>query len=73
VVLFPNPTSDKIYIKGSQLSMLTGCQIFSVDGRKIHEADFTQAIDVSKLNAGKYLLRLKLSSGQVMIQSFIKE
>ena len=65
--------SDKIYIKGSQLSMLTGYQIFSVDGRNIYEADFTQAIDVSKLNAGNYLLRLKFSSGQVMIQSFIKE
>jgi hypothetical protein len=73
VVLFPNPSSDKIYLKGNQLSMLTGYQIYSVDGRTIYDADLTQAIDVSMLNAGKYLLRLNFSSGQVIIQSIIKE
>jgi hypothetical protein len=44
-----------------------------MDGRKIYETDFSQAIDVSMLNAGKYLLHLDFSSGQVMIHSIIKE
>jgi hypothetical protein len=73
LVLFPNPSSDKIYLKGKQLSMIKTYQIYSLDGRKIYEADFTQAIDVSMLHTGKYLLRFNFSSGQVMIQSIIRE
>jgi hypothetical protein len=44
-----------------------------MDGRKIYEASFTQAIDVSMLNAGKYILRLNSTSGQVIIESIIRE
>jgi hypothetical protein len=73
IVLFPNPSSDKIYLIGNQLSEVKAYQIYSMEGRKIYETDFSQAIDVSTLNAGKYLLCLNFSSGQVMIQSFIKE
>ena len=73
MVLLPNPSSDKIYLNGKQLSMIKTYQIYSLDGRKICEADFTQAIDVSMLNEGKYLLQLNFYSGQVMIQSIIRE
>jgi hypothetical protein len=73
IVLFPNPSSDKIYLNGKHLTEVKTYQIYSVDGRKIYETDFSQAIDVSRLNAGKYLLCLNFTSGQVMIQSFIKE
>jgi hypothetical protein len=73
MVLFPNPSSDKIYLIGNQLSEVNAYQIYSMDGRKIYETDFSQAIDVSMLNAGKYFLRLNCSSGQVMIHSIIKE
>lgn len=73
LVLYPNPSSDKIYLNGKQLSMIKTYQIYSFDGRKICEADFTQAIDVSMLDEGKYLLQLNFYSGQVMIQSIIRE
>jgi hypothetical protein len=73
IVLFPNPSSDKIYLIGNQLSEVKAYQIYSMEGRKIYETDFSQAIDVSMLNAGKYLLRLNFTSGQVMIDSIIKE
>jgi hypothetical protein len=73
VVLFPNPSSEKIYLNGKQLSEVKTYQIYSMDGRKIYEANFTQAIDVSMLNAGKYILHLNLISGQVMIESIIRE
>jgi hypothetical protein len=73
VDLFPNPSSEKIYLKSKQLSEVKTYQIYSMDGRKIYEANFTQAIDVSMLNAGKYILHLNLISGQVMIESIIRE
>jgi hypothetical protein len=73
IVLFPNPSSDKIYLNGKQLSQVKTYQIYSMDGRKIYEANFTQAIDVSMLNAGKYILRLNSTSGQVIIESIIRE
>jgi hypothetical protein len=44
-----------------------------MEGRKIYEANFTEAIDVSMLNAGKYILHLNLISGQVVIESIIRE
>ena len=73
LLLFPNPSSDKIYLNGNQLNEVKTYQIYSMEGRKIYEANFTQAIDVSMLNAGKYILHLNLISGQVMIEAIIRE
>jgi hypothetical protein len=73
LVLFPNPSRDKIYLNGKQLSMIKTYQIYALDGRKIVEADFAAAIDISILNPGKYILHLNLISGQVVIESIIRE
>ncbi|MEY3049446.1 MAG: hypothetical protein RL365_1484 [Bacteroidota bacterium] len=73
MVLFPNPSSDKIYLIGYHLSEVNAYQIYSMDGRKIYETNFSQSIDISMLNVGKYLLRLNFSSGQVMIHTIMKD
>ena len=73
LLLFPNPSSDKIYLNGNQLNEVKTYQIYSMEGRKIYDGNFTEAIDVSMLNAGKYILHLNLISGQVMIESIIRE
>lgn len=73
LVLFPNPSRDKIYLNWKQLSMIKTYQIYALDGREIVEADFTAAIDISILNPGKYILHLNLISGQVVVESIIRE
>ncbi|SDJ40727.1 T9SS type A sorting domain-containing protein [Chryseobacterium jejuense] len=60
LVIYPNPTSDKVYIKGEKVSE---AEIYSMEGRKLNvtlKAD--QSIDVSHLPKGVYLLKLKIKN-----------
>lgn len=60
LVVYPNPTSDKVFIKGEKVS---DAEIYSMEGRKmsiILKSD--QSIDVSHLPKGIYLLKLKIKN-----------
>lgn len=60
LVIYPNPTSDKVFIKGEKVSE---AEIYSMEGRKLNvilKAD--QSIDVSHLPKGVYLLKLKIKN-----------
>lgn len=60
LVIYPNPTYDKVYIKGEKVSE---AEIYSMEGRKLNiilKAD--QSIDVSHLPKGIYLLKLKIKN-----------
>ncbi|MBP2619428.1 T9SS type A sorting domain-containing protein [Chryseobacterium jejuense] len=58
--IYPNPTSDKVFIKGEKVSE---AEIYSMEGKKLNvilKAD--QSIDVSHLPKGIYLLKLKIKN-----------
>ncbi|BAP33212.1 FG-GAP repeat protein [Chryseobacterium sp. StRB126] len=60
LVIYPNPTSDKVFIKGEKVSE---AEIYSMEGKKLNvtlKAD--QSIDVSHLPKGIYLLKLKMKN-----------
>ena len=59
-VIYPNPTSDKVYIKGEKVSE---AEIYSMEGRKLNVIlNRDQSIDVSRLPKGVYLLKLKIKN-----------
>ena len=60
LVIYPNPVSDKVYIKGEKVSE---AEMYSMDGRKVNiSVNGDQSIDVSHLPKGIYLLKLKIKN-----------
>ncbi|WET51775.1 T9SS type A sorting domain-containing protein [Chryseobacterium indologenes] len=60
LVIYPNPTSDKIYIRGEKVSE---AEIYSMEGRKLNVIfNRDQSIDVSHLPKGVYLLKVKIKN-----------
>ncbi|AZA80221.1 T9SS C-terminal target domain-containing protein [Chryseobacterium sp. G0186] len=60
LVVYPNPTSDKVYIKGEKVSE---AEVYSMEGRKLNVIlNRDQSIDVSHLPKGVYLLKLKIKN-----------
>lgn len=59
-VIYPNPASDRVYIKGEKISE---AEMYSMDGKKINiTLNRDQSIDVSHLPKGMYLLKLKIKN-----------
>lgn len=60
LTVYPNPASDKVFIKGEKVS---DAEIYSMEGRKLDVIlDRNQSIDVSHLPKGIYLLKLKIKN-----------
>ena len=57
VSVYPNPASEKVFIKGEKVSDV---EIYSIDGRKQNVVlNNDQSINISHLTKGAYLLKLK--------------
>ncbi|WP_353150832.1 T9SS type A sorting domain-containing protein [Chryseobacterium sp.] len=60
LTIYPNPASDKVYIKGEKVSE---AELYSMDGKKLDIVlNRDQSIDVSHLTTGIYLLKLKIKN-----------
>ena len=72
-VLYPNPASDKIYLKGIS-SEVESVQIYSVQGKLLQSLkNISTEIDVSQLKSGIYFMQLLSSEGNTSALKFIKE
>lgn len=60
--IFPNPTSNILYVQGNGLRAVSKAQIFDFSGKLIKEFEnpfvVDNTLDVSYLKAGIYILRL---------------
>lgn len=65
-VIFPNPSSSKIYIDG--LTQETVVQIYSVDGKKLYSTSVkdNEEIDISNLQPGVYILKVEGQSKRIL-------
>lgn len=69
VTVFPNPTTATLEISGIETPQeLT---VFSIVGKQVLQAKNTKTIDLSVLNKGVYLLKIKTDKGQTT-QKIIK-
>lgn len=60
LMIYPNPASDKVYIKGEKVSE---AEMYSMDGRKLNiSINRDQSVDVSHLPKGVYILKLKIKN-----------
>ncbi len=77
VAIFPNPTTDALTVTYAEVNVNTSVEIFTVDGKKVHEQKLnvgsTQTtIDVSKMPLGNYLLVITDGSNKNTIK-FVKQ
>ncbi len=70
VVVYPNPSSDFIYIETKHL--IKELKVFSVDGKCCKTIVNSNKLAISELNSGEYTLVIELESGLQMNSSFIK-
>jgi hypothetical protein len=70
LMVYPNPASEVLHIKGTET--VEQIEISDLNGKLIHAFSCkSNDIDISSLNPGIYLIRLK-SKKQFVIQKFIK-
>lgn len=63
VQIYPNPITDQLFINGNHINILS-IQLYNVLGKKVlHEQSNLQQIDVSNLNQGVYLVKIKTDKG----------
>ncbi len=53
-VIYPNPTSNKVFIILTENQVPKKYQVFDVFGRKVKEVEWIDSVDVSELNNGLY-------------------
>ena len=74
VVLYPNPSSDTVFIKTTNIPLIDA-QIYDLSGRLIKTINFEQTqdykIDVSNLETAQYFLNLNSERGSVF-KRFVK-
>ena len=69
LIVWPNPASETLNLNGN----MTQVQIYSIDGRLVMSLDKGfEAINVSALSTGSYLLKAILNDGRVATQKFMK-
>ena len=72
VSIYPNPSSDKLYING--LSNGT-YEAFNILGEKVMSGKFshiTSDLDISTLKNGKYILTITDNNNKTTVLSFVK-
>ncbi|MEM9895644.1 MAG: MBG domain-containing protein [Bacteroidota bacterium] len=69
VSIYPNPTEDLIKIAGLEYEKY---HLISIDGKVVQSQSGKQAIDLSELKAGKYVLQLIKEEKLIHTQSIIK-
>ncbi|MDG1476832.1 MAG: T9SS type A sorting domain-containing protein, partial [Vicingaceae bacterium] len=63
--IYPNPTSEKLFITLSNKNVSIAYSIFDISGKEVASSILNQSsfIDVSNFNKGLYLLKLKAEPG----------
>jgi len=72
--IFPNPTSDIIFVNVTTKKAVKTIKIITLDGNEalIINQNWEDGIDVSKLATGTYLIEIQLDNGERSIEKFIK-
>jgi hypothetical protein len=66
---YPNPVTDKLYVNGQNVSMIT---VFDLSGKKLLENQKSSSIDVSFLKTGVYLATVQTVSGEKVTRKIVK-
>lgn len=70
ISVYPNPASEKIFIKGEKISDV---ELYSIDGRKQNVVlNNDQSVNVSHLTKGSYVVKVKIKNEIIIRKLIIK-
>ena len=75
VRIFPNPTTDRIFISNNENSVFELVSIYSIEGKQLQQySKFTSgsSIDMSSFSPGMYLIKITHKSGSTSTSRIIK-
>jgi predicted outer membrane repeat protein len=73
VKVFPNPTSDFIYIETNSVSKIKNIQLVNAKGSVIYRSNLQEnKIDISSQPTGIYFLKIEELSGRITIKKVLK-
>ncbi|MET3538492.1 T9SS type A sorting domain-containing protein [Chryseobacterium limigenitum] len=68
--IYPNPATERVFIKGEQVSDV---EMYSIDGRKLNVTlSSDQSINVSHFPKGVYMIKLKIKQQEITKKLIIK-
>lgn len=70
--IYPNPVEDELKIKGIQADQMTQLSIYNLNGQKLMESISADALDVSRLVSGVYMLNVVTGDGKTHTRKLIK-
>jgi len=73
---YPNPVRDNLYIEFSPDVSCQSVEIYSMDGRLVetcHGASQQTTINVENLNAGVYILKIRMADGKEFSERIVKQ
>ena len=76
ISVYPNPAQDYVRIELSDNSACQSIEIYSLDGRLVEtfqETSLQTTIDISGLNAGLYIMKIRMAEGKEYTERIIKE
>ena len=72
--IHPNPTQNTVNIKFSDDIECQSVEIYAIDGRLLKsQISNLETVDVSKLNAGIYILKVNMADGMEFTERIVKE
>lgn len=73
ILIYPNPAGENFYISSERTKILN-IQIFDIKGMSVlNTVEMSGIIDVSKLNPGNYIVRLKDDKSRYSMYKLIKQ
>ncbi len=73
IAVYPNPSSDKIFIKNSSNATLTNVKLFNLLGSLVQQTNVTEEIDITRLPTGIYMMFIATDTGNVFTKRIIKQ
>ncbi|MDN3491977.1 T9SS type A sorting domain-containing protein [Winogradskyella bathintestinalis] len=71
--IYPNPVADELQIKGIQNEQIAQLSVYNLNGQQLIESTSVDALDVSNLVTGVYMLNVVTNDGKTHTEKLLKK
>ncbi|WP_418638535.1 T9SS type A sorting domain-containing protein [Winogradskyella sp.] len=71
--IYPNPVTDELQITGIQRAQIAQVSVYNLNGQQLMERTSVEALDVSRLSGGVYMLTIVTTDGKTHTDKLLKK